>query len=244
MGTALAIASQLHETYAADVAKILESLEASTAKRQAVRDEISGIEADLALAQRETQEAGRNLSQTFGSVLRTVATLHSSLIGTHEELKKECKSVQASNPARLLAFRQGLSYLDSGLALDRPLKRQLEALENRDSQIVSELKTLEARRDELRVELEDAKQKTQSLAAVMSRAGSLRESLATAAAANGSLQSQSVDPTLWVSKISQEGLESEQSAQGSLLSAVVGGDRKSTRLNSSHLARSRMPSSA
>lgn len=44
-------------------------------------------------AQSETQRAGRALSQTFGTVLTSVGTLHRSLQGTHEALKSEVFSI-------------------------------------------------------------------------------------------------------------------------------------------------------
>ncbi len=40
-------------------------------------------------AQSETQRAGRLLSETFGTVLTSVGTLHRSLQGTHDALKNE-----------------------------------------------------------------------------------------------------------------------------------------------------------
>ncbi len=152
VGASYSIASQLHMTYAADVERIVSRLEAATNKREALQMEISEMESSLAECQRETQKAGRELSDSlFGAVLRSVGSLHRSLTATHEALRQEANAIKEGGPPadkdRLLAFRQGLNMMDGGLTMDGPLKTQLEALESRDARAAQELTALQTRKD-------------------------------------------------------------------------------------------------
>ncbi len=62
----------------------------------------------------------------------------------------QLKDGVAVDTDKLLAFRQGLHLMDTGLRMDGPLKKQLEALESRDARAVQELAALQTRKDSVR----------------------------------------------------------------------------------------------
>ena len=217
----LSIAHETHETYVGVVEKILARLHSQSKEREALRAEINSLETNLADRQKAAQSTGRNLSLTVGEALSSISTLHAHTVAVHKELQATALKLNETGAQptpeqleKLRAFRQGLSFLGVGLALDAPLKSQLGELEGHDEQIGQEIQVLQARREHLQKECETTECNIAELSAIMTRAGNLRNALGAASSVtlDGSRQSSEIDSRAWVEKVLESMPEDEMQA--------------------------------
>ena len=139
----------------------------------------------MAAEERISQIAGRKLSNAFGNVLESVGIVHESLTETHSGLVMSRTLGLGSTEEeqdQVYCFRQTLNLLERGLAMDGPLKRQLQELEIREEESAAELQALEEHEKELSFALEKVREKRDSLESVMSSAGHLQDALSKASA--------------------------------------------------------------
>lgn len=223
VSTGLDNALHTKSSYVADVEKKLERLAELGRSRERIRGNISQLETNLAELQKEAQMRGRQVSEGFSVVMESVSSLHQSLGKTFEVIKRDMemfkngKEVSEVEKARVMAFRKAMSILEIALAMDGPLKHQLDDLDERELQISAEIASLESRKNQLEVELEATKEKTHALQSAMDGAETLRSSLATASEL--AARTDANDPSKWVAEC--------EGGIAALASQVFNADRKS-----------------
>lgn len=186
IGLYTTLAAQMHATYVADVEARLARLEALTRERDEAQLAVQRLEFQLARQHRQQQHSGALISHTFADVLGAVREVHAALGPLHSalhDLVDEGRGPEAAfllprERSRLESMRLALTLLESGLALEVPLKQQLQELAAREQHLAGEVAARAQEQAWLEAELQRAQAETAALGGLVEGATAVYDTLA------------------------------------------------------------------